>query len=425
VVSELMKRTWAAQMKVLCEIDRICKKHSITWFAYYGTLLGAVRHGGFIPWDDDIDIAMKKEDYAKFLKVAKEELPAEYCMLNTQLESEYENPFTRITNETTINLGEKHMQEYYGCPFAVGVDIFPLYYLPREPEEAAVLDALLEVVRAASGYAHAGCKEQLSECLAVLEEVTGVPLLDVKNIENQLLLLFDRIGCMYGEEESDEMTIFGEYIRSGYRVRKEWLEECIEIPFENIPVMAPKEYDKVLEGLFPNYREPKREYDTHEYPFYQKQLDSMRDYIENRDMEWKKEQDMQLDSDWQSKIVDKKVVLFHTNADAMMCHADTAAPKIAEVLKGAEQRADIVLWWIPCLFKNPKLPFLKEMVPELIIQYEQILDAYCKDDFGICDMTSDVNRAITIADYYYGDEGWLAQAFRDAGKPVIIQSYES
>lgn len=51
-VSSMMKRYWAAQLKVLAEIDRVCKKHDIKWFADCGTLLGAVRHGGFIPWDD-------------------------------------------------------------------------------------------------------------------------------------------------------------------------------------------------------------------------------------------------------------------------------------------------------------------------------------------------------------------------------------
>ena len=67
-VESMMKKVWAAQLEVLNEIDRICKKHNITYFADWGTLLGTVRHKGFIPWDDDMDITMKRQDYIKFAR---------------------------------------------------------------------------------------------------------------------------------------------------------------------------------------------------------------------------------------------------------------------------------------------------------------------------------------------------------------------
>lgn len=70
-----MKRAWAAELEVLSEIDKICKKHNIQYFADWGTLLAAVRHEGFIPWDDDLDITMKREDYHRFMEIAQTELP--------------------------------------------------------------------------------------------------------------------------------------------------------------------------------------------------------------------------------------------------------------------------------------------------------------------------------------------------------------
>ncbi len=70
-ISEMMKRYWAAQLEVLKVIDDICQKHGIKWFAIYGTLLGAIRHNGYIPWDDDLDIAMLRDDYDKFFNVVK------------------------------------------------------------------------------------------------------------------------------------------------------------------------------------------------------------------------------------------------------------------------------------------------------------------------------------------------------------------
>ena len=70
LVPAAIKQAWAAELEVLAEIDRVCRLHGITYFADWGTLLGTVRHGGFVPWDDDMDIVMKREDYQRFLTEA-------------------------------------------------------------------------------------------------------------------------------------------------------------------------------------------------------------------------------------------------------------------------------------------------------------------------------------------------------------------
>ena len=66
-IGRLMKSNWAAQLEVLEVLKEICAKHNILFFAGFGTLIGAVRHKGFIPWDDDIDVTMKRSDYMRFL----------------------------------------------------------------------------------------------------------------------------------------------------------------------------------------------------------------------------------------------------------------------------------------------------------------------------------------------------------------------
>ena len=72
-INPMMKRGWAAQMEVLQGVDDICRKYNIRWFSHYGTMLGAVRHGGFVPWDDDMDICMLREDYDRFAEAIKKE----------------------------------------------------------------------------------------------------------------------------------------------------------------------------------------------------------------------------------------------------------------------------------------------------------------------------------------------------------------
>jgi len=79
-VDSLMKCSWAAQLQVLEKIDEICRKYHIQYQAEWGTLLGTIRHEGFIPWDDDLDISMKRQDYNKFIEVIQTELPKEYSV---------------------------------------------------------------------------------------------------------------------------------------------------------------------------------------------------------------------------------------------------------------------------------------------------------------------------------------------------------
>ena len=125
-VPTMMKRYWAAQLKVLSVIAGICKRHGINWFADYGTLMGAVRHGGYIPWDDDLDICMLRSDYARFFEAAKGELPEGYVIMTLDEQPEYRELFGRISNSHAIDFSDRHMEEFYGCPYSVGVDIFPI-----------------------------------------------------------------------------------------------------------------------------------------------------------------------------------------------------------------------------------------------------------------------------------------------------------
>ena len=85
LVPAAVKQAWAAELEVLMEIDRVCKLHDIEYFADWGTLLGAVRHGGFVPWDDDLDIIMFREDYNKFLTCAEKEMDSEAFYLQKEL----------------------------------------------------------------------------------------------------------------------------------------------------------------------------------------------------------------------------------------------------------------------------------------------------------------------------------------------------
>lgn len=114
------------QLDILDQIDLICKKHDIKYFLMWGTLIGAVRHKGYIPWDDDIDISMMRDDYNKFLKIAKKELPNKY-FLQTGLTDKNHHLFfskIRLNNTAFCEKRERNQKHHRG----IFVDIIPLDY---------------------------------------------------------------------------------------------------------------------------------------------------------------------------------------------------------------------------------------------------------------------------------------------------------
>lgn len=117
------------ELEMLLEVDRICKKYNIRYFLVAGTLLGAIRHKGFIPWDDDIDICMPVEEYRKFCKVAKTDLKKEYFLQNS--DTDFSNRWfskVRKNNTTCIEKGYEKSKIHQG----IWIDIFPLIGVKKD-----------------------------------------------------------------------------------------------------------------------------------------------------------------------------------------------------------------------------------------------------------------------------------------------------
>lgn len=113
---------------ILAAFIEICNRHNIKYFLQGGTLLGAVRHSGFIPWDDDVDVSLMREDYEKFIAVAQSELPSYYFLQTKDTDREYPNNFAKIRDSRTtfIETAGKYLNINHG----VYIDIFPFDYYP-------------------------------------------------------------------------------------------------------------------------------------------------------------------------------------------------------------------------------------------------------------------------------------------------------
>ena len=279
-VSGMMKRAWAAQLEILEDIRKVCEKYQIKYFAEWGTLLGAVRHRGFIPWDDDMDICMKREDYIRFLAVAEKELPDGYRLMSFRSDQNFWEMLTRVLNAKQICFEAGHLKKFHNFPFIAGIDIFPLDYLSKQEQEEELRDHLIHVIASTADYAGSAVVERhmLEKKLCQVEEFCGIKIDRKKEIKKQLYLLMDQMFSLYKEEESEYITMMPLWLKDGYRFPKSYYHETILLPFENTKIPVPAAYDTILRKKYGDYMKPIHNWDSHDYPFYKSQAEHLMQY---------------------------------------------------------------------------------------------------------------------------------------------------
>lgn len=121
------------ELNILINFDDFCKKNNLEYFLSFGTLLGAIRHNGFIPWDDDIDVCMKREDYNKLIELAhKDRCISGSININLPLDKNYLYPIIKLTDDSTLAIQELISKKHQT---GVWIDIFPLDYLPDDEKQ--------------------------------------------------------------------------------------------------------------------------------------------------------------------------------------------------------------------------------------------------------------------------------------------------
>lgn len=256
LVTENRKKVWAVELQILEKFDEICRKYNLTYYAYYGTLLGAVRHQGFIPWDDDIDVVMLRDDYERFQEIAPSEFKEPYFYQNTYTDRVLW-PLSKIRDSRTTAVEPQF--RHLGSSFHQGIfiDIFPF-------------DCVKD-----------GINTQF-ETIEQIQQLLWISIVDpetvIKSMEEgeKLYLSTDFLTDYLQKEVQEKFKIFESFNRSclgqsqklNYiikelfpdktsckSVEKNWFHDIVYLPFEHLRIPAPAEYDKILTQCYGNYHQ--------------------------------------------------------------------------------------------------------------------------------------------------------------------------
>ena len=292
-IRPIMKRMWAVEMEVLSVIAEICDKYGIRWFIDSGSLLGTIRHQGFIPWDDDVDISMMRSDFNRFLQVAPAELPDGWRLFNGSQDQSPTGIITRVINTETVRIDPEFLSRNHGCPYIMGVDIFVLDAVPDDPEEDEIFRALLTMAYDVFGKTDNSmmlrdCAPDVKEEVDQLRVALDVDIDSSLPIKRQILVLADQIVAIYNDTGAENVTIEPFYVnRPEVRIPASCYDETVEMSFESMRVPVPTGYDTILRTWYgENYMTPVQ---SNPHPALDESERRLREYYEMKGMEFPKE----------------------------------------------------------------------------------------------------------------------------------------
>lgn len=251
---EDLRKLQLIELEMLLEVDRICRKNEIQYFIYEGTALGAVRHKGFIPWDDDVDIAMSRKEFERFCEVCRTQLDTERFFLQTdRTDPGYRWGYAKLRRKGTEYL--RAGQEAIKCDSGVSIDIFILDNVP----DSALGRLVYHVIRR-------GCIKTLWSVIGVTADPNPLKRLlyrGLRHVNKRIPLgIMEWLARMSNKKETERMYCISFYRVDGFAakrnlfqegVRSEWFQEKTEIEFEGFPFYICRDYEQYLSEKYGDY----------------------------------------------------------------------------------------------------------------------------------------------------------------------------
>lgn len=229
-----------------------------------------------IPWDDDIDICLMREEYNELIKILPKELPYGFVVAGMYASSERLQkaafvPQLRVIADETLWDFNDYMQYFHGFPYQrVGIDIFPIDYISRNNEFTDIQKEIISLgIMILAQWDKLQKANSLKQYIMKLSLLCNIDIELNSTTQNRIWKIIDNVSALCYKEESDYVTEFQFYIENvDYKIPKEYYNDTIKMPFENISINAPAGYDQVLRAEFGDYMTPVKGSAEHDYPFY-------------------------------------------------------------------------------------------------------------------------------------------------------------
>lgn len=251
-ISADMKKVWAVEMQLLKKLLEVCEKHHLRIWAEGGTLLGTVRHHGYIPWDDDIDMAMLRDDYDKLQSIAKDEFKAPYFFQSGYTDY-FPSGFSKLRMDNTAAIIPSEINQRYHQ--GIFIDIFPYDAVAdeeneRKKQKMIAIQKKKSLLNYCYGYvSFTSPKYSLTVILSKIKVAS-------KGF-NRYFKEYDDLFRLYTIHDHNYISFISFYYELNRYLRdKHWYDETIYLPFEDIMMPVPKDYDKILSLQYGNYMKP-------------------------------------------------------------------------------------------------------------------------------------------------------------------------
>lgn len=246
----LLRRVQLTQLEIAREIKRVCEENDIRFFLLGGTYLGAVRHQGFIPWDDDMDLGMLRGEYEKFCRIAPEKLGPDYCLQTWYTEPNYGLPFGKVMKRGTVYLESKKSRRLQEN--GIYVDIFPFDSVPQDLQQRQKLAKhLLRLYRLR--LMKCGYKPWMEEDKVLWHKRLGYLFYQFQALFcGKQALARDYDALAEAQPDTDTVSEQSGMAQPLY-VRREWCEDLVNYTFEGEQFPAPRAYDEFLTIYYGDY----------------------------------------------------------------------------------------------------------------------------------------------------------------------------
>lgn len=241
---ELLKNLQQQELSILQEVDRICRENGLTYYLGEGTLLGAMRHGGFIPWDDDVDILMPMDDYQKFLQIAPGKIHDTFAVQHYTMTDNYWSVFTKVR---LLDNNEYYQESLVGITEYNGpyIDIFPLCRMNDMPvRKLRLLKEKLTFYRKAISY-QAGDTHPKSRRTKLYRLISYY--MPLKFLYKQLDRLYCSADC---ENGAYYVNLASYYAINKQKFKREAYGTPRYVPFENLMLPVPQEAERILACIY-------------------------------------------------------------------------------------------------------------------------------------------------------------------------------